>query len=280
MGLYSTYDHAELRRPLMIMSLSGWVDAGGAGTGAAKVLTTDMDLIAEFDTDALFDYRANRPVLHLEGGEVKTVTWPSLDVRLLPGEDRDVVVFSGMEPDFGWKRLATSVAELATGLAVRRLVTLGAVPAAVPHTLPVPVLTTTSDSALLLAEDELLEGTLVVPGAAVSIITNALVDAGIPAIGYWAQVPHYVQETYHPAVAALLRRTAQQTDLVLDLTGVDQDASDQVERLDEIVAGRPEAAAYLERLEQIAGEGVPTADEIGAEVERFLRDQGDEGPFG
>jgi len=280
MGLFTTFDHDPLQRPVMIMSLSGWVDAGGAGTGAANILAEGMDLLAEFDTDALFDYRANRPVLHIESGEVKTVTWPSLELRLRRGEGHDVVIFSGMEPDFGWKGLANDVAGMATDLAVERLVTMGAVPAAVPHTLPVPVLTTASDTSLLLDDDELLEGTLVVPGAAVSIITNAIVDAGIPAIGYWAQVPHYVRETYHPAVAALLRKTAQQGDFVVDLAEVDQEAADQVARLDEIVAGRPEAAAYLERLEQIAGEGLPTADEIGAEVERFLRDQGDEGPFG
>ncbi len=278
--MYTVTASPDVRNPPLLISLSGWVDAGGAGTGAAEFLAEGSTPVALFDSDALYDYRANRPVLRIEDGLVDEVTWPALELRLRQWDGLDLLILSGMEPDFQWKRLASEVAGLANNLNVSRVVTMGAVPAAVPHTLPVPILSTASDDTLLLEGDEQLTGTLVVPGAAISIITNALIASGLPTIGYWAQVPHYVRDSYHPAIAALARRVGAQLSTSVDTADLDARAGEQVANLDEIVAGRPEAAAYVESLERMVGQGLPSADEIGAEVERFLMDQGDgTGPF-
>jgi hypothetical protein len=280
MALATRYDEPRSADPVLLLALSGWVDAASVGTDAADHIAAGGDLLASFDRDALFDYRANRPVLSFRDGRLEDITWPALEVRRVRHDTVEVLVMSGNEPDFRWDALGTEVADLARGWQVRKLVTLGAVPAAYPHTLPPPVLTTASDDALVLNDDLQLSGTLVVPGAAVSILTEALIGAGIPSVGYWAQVPHYLSRPYHAGVLALVNRVAAQIGVTLPVDDLAVAASQQTADLDARLAANPEAQAFLSRLEDVAAAGsLPSADEIGAEVERFLRESGDDNPF-
>ena len=276
MPLYDILERPELADPILVMALTGWVDAAAAGTRAAEALAAGGTTVADFDTDALLDYRANRPVLTFRNGRMDEAKWPALTITHVAREGLDLLVMTGAEPDFKWKELSADLVGLAGTFRVSRLVTLGAIPAQVPHTLPPPVLTTTSDPELLLEDDRPISGDLKVPGAAVSILTEALVAGGIPALGYWVQVPHYVRSPYHRGVLALLEKATGRLGISLDLEEIRLAADAQQTELDEAVRGRPEAEAYLQRLEA-AGEGgdVPTADEIGAEVERFLREASD-----
>ena len=58
-------------------------------------------------------------------------------------------MLTGAEPDYLWRQLQTDVVGLAKELGVVTWVSLGAIPATVPHTRPVPILGTASTAGLL-----------------------------------------------------------------------------------------------------------------------------------
>jgi hypothetical protein len=279
MAIYELQSDEPLAAPVLIQALSGWVDVGSAGTLAAARLAGDGELVATFDTDALFDYRTNRPVLDIYDASMKQLAWPELTMRRASFGGRDLLVLTGTEPDLRWKEFASAVREVSLRLGVTQLISLGAVPAAIPHTIPTPVLATASDRSLLAEDIPVLEGALRVPSAAVSVNDLYLSEAGIPTVGFWAQVPHYVAALYHAGAVALLRRTAEHLGIDIPIEEFEEEARTQRAQLDQIVDARPEAKAYVERLEQMSAEQVPSGEEIAAELERFLRETTDPHPF-
>ena len=272
----------RLEAPVLVTAFDGWVDAASAATTAANHLAADGEQIALFDADQLIDYRARRPVLDIVDGDLKSLSWPEITVRSLRAGARDVVVLTGPEPDFRWHELSDAVLDLVMRLGVVESVTLGSLGLAVPHTRPTQITATSSRPELLGPDDQRTEGLLRVPAAAVSVIEMNLRDHGIPTIGFFAQTPHYVSATYAPAVLALLERLGRHLDVVLPLGSLPADATSQREQLDHIVEERPEIKEYVERLEAAfqPGWSIPTADELGAEIERFLRREGGEGRSG
>jgi proteasome assembly chaperone (PAC2) family protein len=280
MAIYEIQSDESLAAPVLIQALSGWVDVGSAGTLAAARLVDDGELVATFDTDALFDYRTNRPILDIYDASMKELAWPELSVRRASYGGRDLLVLTGTEPDLRWKEFASAVREVSLRLGVTQLISLGAVPAAIPHTIPTPVLATASDRSLLAKDIPVLAGAMRVPSAAVSVNDLYLSEAGVPTVGFWAQVPHYVAALYHAGAVALLRRTAEHLLIDIPIEDFEEEARNQRAQLDQIVDARPEAKAYVERLEQMADEQqVPSGEEIAAELERFLRETTDPHPF-
>jgi proteasome assembly chaperone (PAC2) family protein len=280
MAIYEIQSDESLAAPVLIQALSGWVDVGSAGTLAAARLAGDGELVATFDTDALFDYRTNRPVLDIYDASMRELAWPELTVRRTHFGGRDLLVLTGTEPDLRWREFAAGVREVSLRLGVTQLISLGAVPAAIPHTIPTPVLATASDRSLLAEDIPVLAGAMRVPSAAVSVNDLYLSEAGIPTVGFWAQVPHYVAALYHAGAVALLRRTAEHLGIDIPIEEFEEEARTQRAQLDQIVDARPEAKAYVERLEQMAEEQqVPSGEEIAAELERFLRETTDPHPF-
>jgi hypothetical protein len=279
MGLYTLTSEPPLRAPVLIIALDGWVDAAAAATTAANQVAEDGEQIATFDMDQLIDYRARRPVLDIVDGDLKSLAWSELTVRYARPGDRDLVVLTGAEPDFRWRELSESVHELCVRLGIVESVTLGSLGLAVPHTRPIQITATASRPEVLSPDDQRTEGLLRVPAAAVSVIEMNLRDHGIPTIGFFAQTPHYVTATYAPAVLALIERLGRHLGVMLGLGSLPDDAASQREQLDRIVEQRPEIKEYVERLEAAyqPGWSIPSADELGAEIERFLRRQGDEG---
>ncbi len=278
MSLYQLSDPADLRDPVMVAALEGWVDAGSAGTTAASQIADGARTIATFDADAIYDYRARRPTLDIVDGRPLHLDWPTLRANAVRIGERDLVVLSGPEPDYRWQELAGAVVELARDLEVASWASLGAIPAAVPHTRPVPILATASAAGLL--PDGIRQGPdglLRVPSAALSVFELTVAGAGIPAIGLFAQVPHYVSGAYPTAAIALL--TALGRHLGVDFP-VGQLATRALERrnlLDAATATDESTKAHVERLERIADEsGLPGGDELIADIERFLREGDDD----
>jgi len=283
MALYRLTAEPRLDAPVLVTAFDGWVDAASAATTAANHVVADGEAIAVFDADDLIDYRARRPVLDIVDGDLKSLSWPEITVRAVRVGGRDVVVLTGPEPDFRWHELSDAVLDLVTRLGVVESVTLGSLGLAVPHTRPTQITATSSRPELLGPDDQRTEGLLRVPAAAVSVIEMNLRDHGIPTIGFFAQTPHYVTATYAPAVLALLERLGRHLDVVLPLGSLPVDATSQREQLDRILEQRPEIQEYVERLEAAfqPGWSIPSADELGAEIERFLRrESGQEGDQG
>jgi hypothetical protein len=266
--------------PAIVAAFDGWIDAAGASTAAAERIGAEGEPIATFDADVLYDYRSRRPVLDIVDGTLTELTWPELSLRRARTDGRDLLVLTGAEPDFRWRELGQDLHDLAVRLGVVEWVSLGSIPTAVPHTRPVPVLATASREGLL-HEDEQQgpAGLLRVPAAALSTVEMAVSDAGIPAVGFYAQVPHYVGGPFAAASIAILEHAGRHLGVELPLGQLPDDAMAQRERLDALVAADEDSRAYVERLEAVVdNQQLPTGDELVGEIERFLQQRGEGGP--
>ena len=279
MALYRLHEpDADLIDPVVVAALDGWVDAGSAATHAARQLGAVGRLVVEFDGDQLFDFRARRPTLEIQDGKPERLTWPTLQMRSRRVGERDVLVLSGAEPDFKWRRFTADVVELAEKLHVGQWISIGAIPAAVPHTRPVPILGTSSAPGLLRGDVKAgPEGLLRVPAACISVLDIAVSRAGIPAVGYFAQIPHYVSGEYPGAAAELLRAVARHLDVEPEMGDLPEEALALRKRLDTAASLDENTRNYVERLEGMVDESrLPAGDDLIADIERFLRDQGRE----
>lgn len=273
MSLYEiTGDLSDVTAPALIVSLEDWVDAGGSGSTAARHIAQGGVVVATFDPDALYDYTDHRPVLDIVDGVPKEFAWPAMTLTRRRLAERDLFVLTGPEPDRAWKEFAGDVLELALKIGVIEHVSLGAIPAAVPHTAPTPVMMTASSSDLIRGTQP-IAGLLRVPAAAVSLIEWTLAESGIPAVGFWAQVPHYASPFAAGAIA-LIRRVEDHLTVTIGAGALEDEVAAQQQALEKIFANNPEATDYLERLETMVGEQeVPPAENIAEEVEKFLRNQ-------
>lgn len=258
--------------PVLIAALDGWIDSAGAATACANHLAKGGELVATFDSDALTDYRSRRPVLDVIDGVLTKVQWPELALRHVTFDGRDVLVLVGPEPDFRWRELGADLAGLARDLRVPQWITLGAIPAAVAHTRPVSVFATSSEPGLLRpGVEQGPQGLLRVPSAALSVVELAVIAAGIPATGFYAQVPHYVGGAYTPGAIALVEQLGRHLDVTIPLGDLAEEATGQRARLDAAVSGDPATSEYVEQLETSAEQEMPSGDELASEIERFLR---------
>jgi proteasome assembly chaperone (PAC2) family protein len=272
----------ELTAPAVVVALDGWVDAGSAATNAAAILARGGRVVATFDADAIFDYRARRPTLEIVHGRPRNLAWPELTIRFSKVGDRDLLVLTGAEPDYRWHELASDVVALAARFGVGQWISLGAIPAAVPHTRSVPILGTESRAGLL--QGGVLpgpQGVLRVPAAAISVFDISVAKAGIPSVGYFAQIPHYVSGDYPQASIELLRALGRHLDLELDVGHLPEEARLMRVRLDAAASREETTREYVERLETLVDEArLPSGDDLISEIERFLREGGQQGGSG
>jgi len=277
--------HEPLIAPVVIAAFDGWIDAAGASTAAAATIVDAAETIATFDDDVLYDYRSRRPVLDIIDGVLTELTWPDLSLRRKQLDGRDLLVLSGPEPDFRWRELGGEVLETVLRLGVVEWVSIGSIPAAVPHSRPVPILGTASKQGLL--GDDVAQGPaglLRVPSAAPSTLEMAVTAGGVPAVGFYAQVPHYVGGPYAAATIALVEHVGRHLGVEVPLGSLPEDAMSQRQRLDTAVEADEDSRAYVARLETaVDDQTLPSGDDLASEIERFLRNQpgeGGRGPIG
>jgi hypothetical protein len=289
--LYETHPHRTLETPVLVVALEGWVDAGlGADSAISALLSSSpTELVATFDGETLIDQRARRPVVHIARGVNEGLTWPVIQVRA--GKDlsgSEICYLVGPEPDFRWPTFVTAVVNLARELRIRMAVGLGAFPAPAPHTRPVRLAATAPfSSSDLLARIGVMQGEIDVPSGVWGALEIAFGDLGVPTVGLWARVPHYVAGMAFPSAgAALLDGLAQVADLSIDSSELHTSADIALRQVDALIAKSEEHTAMVRQLENSvdAAEGnpldigqVPTGDELAAELERYLRgERGDD----
>lgn len=276
--------------PSLLVMLTGWIDAGGAGAAAMEAIETECHAtpIATFDDDVYIDFRARRPTMELREGLNSVLHWSRINVSI--GRDQaghDLVLLTGPEPDMAWHRFSDAVGDLAVELGVTRMFGLGAYPFAAPHT-RTPRLSVSTPSQDVLASVRFMRSSVDVPAGVAASIEHAMHARGIPALGIWVQVPHYITSMSYPTSSvALLDALRELADIVIDAAQIRQEAIIQRGRLDKLVADNAEHVEMLTRLEELydsAGDasaqnaGGPvlelrSGDELAAELEQFLRDQ-------
>lgn len=283
-------DLPDLRGVVLVEMLDGFVDAGAARRLARDHLLGSLDSrpVAAFDTDLLHDYRARRPTMLFVQDHWESYDTPRLEVRLLhDGAGTPFLLLAGPEPDVMWERFAAAVMMLVDRLGVRLVIGTNAIPMAVPHTREVGLTAHASRT-------ELIEGyhpwvaSVQVPGSAGHLVEHRLAAAGRDAMGFAVHVPHYVaQAAYPPAAQALLRAVARAGGLSLPLDALEESGREARQAIATLVEQSPELSELVRGLEAqydafVASRGestlaaagpLPTADELAAELERFLAEQ-------
>jgi proteasome assembly chaperone (PAC2) family protein len=268
----------ELKDPVLVAAFEGWNDAGDAATGAIEhlELTWSATPLAALDPDDYYDFQVNRPTVSLVDGVSRRISWPTtrLSVCRPAGADFDLVLVRGIEPNMRWRGFCEELLEIMRELGVRTAVTLGALLSDSPHTRPTPVTGTSydSDSAAKYGLDRSrYEG----PTGIVGVLQEACVRVGIPAISFWAAVPHYVAQPPNPkATIALLHRVEEVLDIAVPLGELPAQADDWQKLVDEMAAEDEDVRDYIRNLEERDDDGEmreASGDAIAKEFERYLR---------
>jgi proteasome assembly chaperone (PAC2) family protein len=271
----------NLRDPVMVISLAGWVDAGVAGAGSMAVLGEQLEAQRPFgtiDLADLMDLQQTRPIVQLADGVTRTIEWPSIDF-VAGRAGRDVVLCRGPEPSLRWRAVLGAITDAATYLGVSKAFTLAGIPSMVSHRRPVPIMSTAT-SADLLDVAGAFRNDYAGPTGAQTALQVMLGDAGVPTVALWAQVPHYISSgASPPAIRALLAKLRELGGLELDLTTLDDQTDAYVRRVEDGIADRPDVAEAIAAIESSTPDPatleseLPSGDELASEIEKFLRDQ-------
>jgi predicted ATP-grasp superfamily ATP-dependent carboligase len=273
----------ELRRPALICSFKGWNDAAESASSALRFLATQWNAepFGAIEPEEFYDFQVTRPTVTLTEGLTRKIEWPEVVLSSARPDagDRDVVFLIGAEPNLRWRTFSDTVLQMVREVGIEFVVSLGALLADVPHTREVQITGIAANAALaeqLGFSQTRYEG----PTGIVGVLHDACARAGIVSASLWAPVPHYVASVPSPkASLALVRQVERLLELQVDVSGLEEAATEYERRLDEAVASEPEVRALVERLEQQMDEAeisfgdLPSGDSIAREFQRFLREQ-------
>lgn len=272
---------APLRRPIMVVALSGWFDASGAATGALEWLLRDRvaPVVASIDCDPFYDFTQERPEVWIDDDEARQVRWPTNEFRIarFPGGARDLVILTGVEPHVRWSTYCECITVMATRIGCDVVVTIGASADTLPHTRVPPVVGSSTNDELV---RRLALGRPQYQGitGVIGVLHERLEKLRIAAISLRVGVPHYLGNAQHPKSSAALLRHLEH---VLGVPTGHAEMDGEIERWqslhDEAVAEDSQAEAYVLTLERQfdhrAEANLPTAEDLAAQFEAFLRDQ-------
>src|SRR5215469_14451315 len=275
---------------VMLYYLDGFIDAGAAG----RLLTThlmstlDHQQVATFDIDSLLDYRSRRPIMTFAKDHWDDYDAPELAISLMhDAEGTPFLLLAGLEPDREWDAFTSAVIQLSSELRVRLAVGFHGIPMGVPHTRQLGVTAHATQPVLIEGYRPLVDK-LQVPGSAAALLEFRLGAASRDAIGFAVHVPHYLAQAAYPAAAATLLESVQRvTGLVLPSDALREAARRTDLEIARQVEGSSEVAEVVQALEQQYdaftrdresmlvddAEPMPTAEELGAQFERFLAEQ-------
>jgi hypothetical protein len=277
---------------VMLYHFDGYIDAGETGDQIVDRLLDSLphQLVARFDHDRLVDYRARRPLLTFKRDRWTDYEVPAIEVRLVQDTTgAPFLLLSGPEPDVEWERFAAAVRQIVERLGVRLSVNFHGIPMGVPHTRPLGVTAHGTRPELVVGSRPIVDR-LQVPGSVASLLEFRLGEQDRAAVGFAVHVPHYLAQAAYPAAAvALLESVTRATGLSLPDEALreaaqrtDEEISRQVEASDEITELVQALEQQYDAFADAAGrEGLladdagnmPTAEELGAQFERFLAEQ-------
>jgi predicted ATP-grasp superfamily ATP-dependent carboligase len=290
-GLYDlSTDVVEVPLGLhLVAALTGFADAGGAVTQLSEYLldTVEHSTIAEFDSDALLDYRARRPTIFFDQDHLSDYRPARLNLYLAKDELHvPFLLLTGYEPDFQWKRFSAAVLELIEKYEVKTTTWVHAIPMPVPHTRPIGV-TVSGNRTELTEAMSVWKPRTQVPANALHLVEYRLQELGHPTAGFVLLIPHYLADTEYPVAAVTaIESVSAATGLIFPTDRLREEGRDFVSKIDGQVKSNPELARLVGTLEErhdsymqdnplrspLTDEDgeLPSADEIAAELQKFL----------
>jgi len=264
--------------PVMIAAFEGWNDAGEAATSTVDHLIAEWSAqtVAAIDPEDFYDFQVNRPTVSLGPDGERQITWPTSQLAVCrpPGSERDLVLLRGIEPNMRWREFCAQLLATADDLGVQLVVTLGALLADTPHTRPIPVTGTATDPELV-EQLKLQESRYEGPTGIVGVFQDACDRLDMPAVSFWAAVPHYVAQPPCPkATMALLGQIEDLLEVSVPLGDLPEESRAWERGVDELSREDSEVAEYVRALEESRDAAdLPEAsgEAIAREFERYLK---------
>ncbi|WP_395657999.1 PAC2 family protein [Nocardioides sp.] len=276
-------DVPDLVDPIVIAAFEGWNDAADAASAVVDhlMLVWGARTIGAVDPEDFYDFQVNRPVVGTDALGHRRITWPTTSIAIAspPELDRDVVLIRGIEPNMRWRQFCAELLAACEELGGTLVVTIGALLADTPHTRPIPVTGTATEPELvdrLKLEQSTYEG----PTGIVGVFQESCIQIDVPAVSYWAAVPHYVAQPPCPkATLALLGQLEDLLEASIPLGDLPEDARAWERGVDELAEEDEDVADYVRALEETRDTtDLPEAsgEAIAREFERYLKRRQDE----
>ena len=278
------YDSLDsLNKPVLVVAFKGLFDASGSATSALEWLMekSESENLGEIDSETFFDFTQERPLISFDKNGERALTWPKNKIVAIKtnGNERDILAISGIEPHLRWRTFSELLIQIVNKSNAESVITLGSMVGMTPHSRPLTV-TGSSTNPELAERLHLEKPSYQGPTGIVGVLHDALDRSKIPVISLRVSVPHYVPDSPNPkATRALLRRFEQVTGVTTEYEELDGPAADWQKQVDAAVASDDEITAYVTRLETTIDEDenlLPSGDDLAAEFEAFLREQGPE----
>ena len=277
------HDSLEKKLKHLVIVFSGWADAAEGATSAVKFLQRKLKShkFAEIDPEEFYDFSQTRPYSSRTRDGKRRIQWPTNEFSYLtdPSADSGVMVFVGVEPNLKWRTYAKTVAKVAKDNGVESVIHIGALLDAVPHTRPVKLSGTASESNL----SEFLEGQGIRssnyqgPTGISSAVMAACIDTGLEYTSIWGHTSHYLQAApNHRVGSTLLEILLKLLNLSLDLGELKSAAGVFNEEVEKAVAKDEQISSYVTKLEgqydeAVAAIEIPDPAELVRDLENFLR---------
>ena len=267
--------------PAVICAFSGWNDGGEGATAAVRYLREQWGArrFASIDPEEFYDFQVHRPTVRLVDGETRRLDWPRNDFWWARVGERDVVLFSGVEPNVRWRTYCEQILTVCSELEASVIMTLGAFLADVPHTMAAPVTASSADPAWT-ARTDMVPARYEGPTGVVGVLNDLAGRSGTPAVSIWAASPHYLPQTSNPKVAlALMERVRDLLDVEVDTTEVELVTRGWEQQVEEAIGEDGNLGDYVRRLEDASGDDDDddtevSGEDLAAEFERYLREHG------
>jgi len=271
-------EQPALRNPLLLCAFEGWNDAAGGATGVIDHLLEvwNAELIGAIDPEEFYDFQVNRPMVTTNDAGMRGIVWPTTQVYVATpaNSHRDVVLVRGIEPNMRWRQFCAELLAAADELGVTTVCTLGAMLAEVPHTRPIQVSGSATELDVhdrLRLEPSHYEG----PTGIMGVLQDACVRLDVPAVSFWAAVPHYLPQPPCPkATLALLTQVEDLLEINIPLHDLPEDARAWERGVAELVEEDEDLAEYIESLAESSDTAdLPEAsgEAIAKEFERYLK---------
>jgi predicted ATP-grasp superfamily ATP-dependent carboligase len=271
-------EQPALRNPLLLCAFEGWNDAAGGATGVIDHLLEvwNAELIGAVDPEEFYDFQVNRPMVTTNDDGMRGIVWPTTQVYVATptNSHRDVVLVRGIEPNMRWRQFCAELLAAADELDVTTVCTLGAMLAEVPHTRPIQVSGSATELDVhdrLRLEPSHYEG----PTGIMGVLQDACVRLDVPAVSFWAAVPHYLPQPPCPkATLALLTQVEDLLEINIPLHDLPEDARAWERGVAELVEDDEDLAEYIDSLAESSDTAdLPEAsgEAIAKEFERYLK---------
>ncbi len=267
-----------LRRPIMVVTLTGWFDVAGAATFALDHLVEhhESHVIGSIDSDPFYDFTQIRPEARLDDSGERSIVWPNNDILAVRCRDaaHDLVVLTGVEPHVRWRTYVQCVIAAYMRTGCEAIVTVGAAADAIPHTRTPTVVGSTVDANLARTLG-LSRPTYQGITGVIGVLQAEFEKNDMPAISLRVGVPHYLGNAQHPQSSAALLRHLEH---VLGVPTRHALLVEDIERWkslhDDAVSEDDRALDYVRMLElefdRRAEAAIPSGEDLAAEFQRYL----------